>query len=97
MENKKLQKLSVAALIISVLPLATFIPTLLKITLSNGVRSIWGGANIVFVLAALCLSVICVRSSKSRSAVNVISTVISIFWVLMTVGIVALALFLNYL
>ena len=97
MENKKLQKLSVAALIVSVLPLATIIPTLLKITLSDGVRSIWAGANIVFVLVALCLSVICVRSSESRSAVNIISTAISVFWVLMIVGIVVLALFLNVL
>ncbi|TWH77759.1 hypothetical protein LY60_03268 [Sedimentibacter saalensis] len=96
-ENKKLQKLSVAALVVSALPLATFLPTLLKITLSEGVRSIWAGANIVFVLVALCLSVICVRSSESRSAVNIISTAISVFWVLMIVGIVVLALFLNFL
>lgn len=100
MENKKLQKLSVAALVVSALPLATFLPlspNATKITLSEGVRSIWAGANIVFVLVALCLSVICVRSSESRSAVNIISTAISVFWVLMIVGIVVLALFLNFL
>jgi hypothetical protein len=97
MENKKLQKLSVAALIVNVLPLATFIPRLLKITLSDGVRSIWAGANIIFVLTALCLSVISVRSSESRSAVNIISTAISVFWLMMIVGIVVLALFLNFL
>lgn len=97
MENKKRQKLSVAALAVSVLPLATFIPTLLKITLSDGVRSIWAGANIIFVLVALCLSVICVRSSESRSVLNIISTVISVFWVLIMAGIVVLALFLNFL
>lgn len=97
MENKKRQKLSVAALAVSVLPLATFIPTLLKITLLEGVRSIWAGANIVFVLAALYLSIICVRSSESRSVVNTISTAISVLWVLMILGIVVLALFLNYL
>lgn len=97
MEDKKLQKLSVTALIVSILPLATFIPRLLKLTLSDGVRSIWAGANIIFVLAALCLSVICVRSRESRSAVNIISMAISVFWVLMIVGIVVLALFLNFL
>ena len=95
MENKKLQKLSVAALVVSVLPLATFLPTLFKITLSEGVRSIWAGANIVFVLVALCFSVICVRSNESRSAINIISTVISVFWVLIMAGSVVLALFLN--
>ena len=97
MENKKLQKLSVAALVVSVLPLAIFIPTLFKITLSEEVRSIWAGANIVFVLTALLLSIICVRSSESRSTVNIISTAISVLWVLMILGLVVLALFLNFL
>lgn len=97
MENKKLQKLSVAALVVSVLPLATFLPTLFKITLSEGVRSIWAGANIVFVLAVLSLSMICVRSSESRSAVNIISTALSVLWALMILGIVVLTLFLNFL
>lgn len=97
MEHKKLQKTSVAALTFSALPLSTFIPVLLKITLTDEVRSIWAGANIVFVLAALSFSVICVRSSESRSSVNIISMAISAFWVLMIVGIVVLALFLNFL
>jgi hypothetical protein len=97
MENRKLQKVSGAALIVSVLPLATLIPVLLKITLSDGVRSIWAGANIVFVLVGLCLSIVCVRSRKSRSVVNIASTTISIFWVLLMAGIAVLALFLNFL
>lgn len=97
MENKKLQKLSVASLIVSVLPLATFLPVLLKITLPDSVRSIWAGANIVFALLALCLSIGCVRNHESRSIVNIFSTIISIFWLLIMAGIVALALFLNFL
>lgn len=48
MENKRLQKLSAAALIISILPLAAFIPTLIHITLSDNVRSILAGVNIFF-------------------------------------------------
>lgn len=97
MENKKFQKTSMAALIVSVLPLATFLPVLLKITLSDGVRNIWAFANIVFVLVGLCLSIVCVRGRESRSAVNITSTVISILWVLLVAGIVVLALFLNFL
>lgn len=95
MENKKLQKLSVAALVVSVLPLATFIPAMFKITLSEGVRSIWAVANIAFVLTALYLSIICIRSNKSRSAVNIISMALSVLWALMILGIVVLGLFLN--
>lgn len=71
MENKKFKKLSIAAVAISVLPLATFIPSLLNITLSDGVRSVWAGVNIASVLVGFVLSVICVKNQNSRSAVNI--------------------------
>jgi len=95
--TKKLQKLSLAALIVSLLPLATLVPVFLKITLPDGVRMVWAICNIVLALAGLLLSVICVKSEESRSAVNIMSTVISVALVLMMLGIVALALVLNYL
>ena len=95
--TKKLQKLSLAALIVSLLPLATLVPVFLKITLPDGVRMVWAICNIVLALAGLLLSVICVKSEESRSAVNISSTVISVALVLMMLGIVALALVLNFL
>ena len=95
--TKKLQKLSLAALIVSLLPLATLVPVFLKITLPDGVRTVWTVCNIVLVLSGLLLSVICVKSEESRSAVNIMSTVISVALVLMMLGIVALALVLNFL
>lgn len=95
--TKKLQKLSLAALIVSLLPLATLVPVFLKITLPDGVRTVWAVCNIVLALAGLLLSVICVKSEESRSAVNIMSTVISVALVLMMLGIVALALVLNFL
>lgn len=95
MENKKLKSLSIMALIASFLPVATLVPAFLKITLSDGVRTVLTGLNIVFVLLGLLLSVICVRNKESRSIVNIISTVISVLWILMMVGIVGLALFVN--
>lgn len=96
MENKKLKPLSVAALVVSVLPLATLIPSFLKITLSDGVRSLWAGANILFVVLGLVLSIICVRNKDSRSIINILSTAISALWLLLMIGIVALALFINF-
>lgn len=96
MGNKKLKSLSMVALIVSLLPAATLIPVFLKIVLSDGVRTVWAGANIVFVLLGLLLSVICVRSQESRSIVNIISTVVSVLWLLMMAGILAPALFLNF-
>ena len=95
--TKKLQKLSLAALIVSLMPLATLVPVFLKITLTDGVRMVWVICNIVLALTGLLLSVICVKSEESRSAVNIMSTVISVALVLMMVGIVALALVLNFL
>ena len=67
MEKKKFQSVSIAALIVSILPLAALAPSLLHLSLSDGVRTAWAGANVVFVLLGLILSVVCVRSRESRS------------------------------
>ena len=96
MEKKKLQKLSVAALSISILPLMTFIPVLFHVMLTDGVRSMWAGANILAVIAGLILSIICVKSRESRSVINIISTIISSFWLLLMGGMVAIALFISF-
>ena len=96
MEKKKLQSISIAALIVSILPLATLIPSFLHLSLADGIRTVWAGANIVFVLLGLILSVVCVRNKESRSIINIVSTAISVFWLLLIVGIVALALFLSF-
>ena len=95
--TKKLQKLSLAALIVSLLSLATLVPVFLKITLPDGVRTVWAICNIILATAGLLLSVICVKSEESRSIVNIMSTLVSVALVLMMLGIVALALVLNFL
>lgn len=96
MEKKKMKSLSIVALIVSVLPAAALIPAFLKITLSDGVRTVWAGSNIVFVLLGLFLSVVCVRNKESSSIINIISMVVSVLWILMMAGIVVLALFINF-
>ena len=40
MEKKKFQSVSIAAIIVSILPLAALAPSLLHLSLSDGVRSI---------------------------------------------------------
>ena len=97
MEEKKLQSISIAALIVSLLPLVALVPSFLHFSLSDGVRTIWAGANIIFVLLGLILSAVCVRSKESRSIINIVSTAISAFWALLIVGMVALALFLTFI
>ena len=96
MERKKLQSVSIAALIVSTLPLAALAPSFLHLSLSDGDRTTWAGANVVFILLGLILSVVCVRSRESRSIINIVSTAISVFWLLLMVGIVALAMFLTF-
>lgn len=95
--TKSKQTLSLAALIVSLLPLLTLVPVFLKIALPDGVRTVWAVCNIALALAGLLLSLVCVKSKKSRSAVNLLSTVISAALVLMMLGIVALALVFNFL
>ena len=97
MEKKKLQNISIAALIISMLPLATLIPVFLQIVLPDGLRTVWSNVNIACVIVGLCLSVICVKNNESRSSINIISTIISALLLLLVIGIVILALFLNFL
>lgn len=97
MENKKLKTLSMVSLIISVLPLATLIPVFLKISLPEGVSTAWSCVNIVCVVAGLILSIVCVKSDESRSPVNIASTIISVFWCLLVVGMMALALLLTFI
>ena len=95
MENKGLEKLSIEALVISILPLAAFVPTLFNIVLTNNIRSIWAVVNIFFAFLGLVLSIICVKSRDSRSMINIVSTVISNFWIVLMCGIVILSLFIN--
>lgn len=97
MENKKRKTLSMAALIVSILPTATLVPVFLKIILPEGVNTVWAGVNVVSAVAGFVLSGICVRSDESRSPVNIASTLISAFWCLLMMGMVVLALFLTFM
>lgn len=86
-----------AALIVSILPAATLVPVFLKITLPEGVNTVWAGVNVVSAVLGFVLSGICVRSDESRSPVNIASTLISAFWCLLMMGMVVLALFLTFM
>jgi len=97
MENKKLKTLSLVSLIISIIPVATLIPVFLKITLPERVSTAWAGVNIASAVVGLILSIVCVRSEESRSPVNIASTIVSVFWCLLMMGMLALALFLTFL
>lgn len=95
--TKKPQKLSLTALVVSLLPLAALVPVFLKITLPDGVRAVWAVGNIVLVLSGLPFSLICVKNRKSRSVVNIVSAIISVALALMMLGTAVPALVLGIL
>lgn len=97
MEKKELQNISIVALIISLLPLATLIPVFLQIVLPDRLRTVWGCINIACVITGLCLSIICVKNNESRSLINIISTIISALLLMLVIGIIILALLLTFL
>lgn len=96
MKKKKVKVFSICALVFSLFPLATFIPTFLGVTLTNGMQTVWAGTNILFILVGLLLSIICVRHAENRSVLNILSTIISIFWLLLMSGIIAFAVLLTF-
>ena len=73
MEKKKFQSVSIAALIVSILPLAALAPSLLHLSLSDGVRTAWAGANIVFVQYVYYDVVKLVQKCKSKELACLVS------------------------
>lgn len=96
MEKKTHPSIRIAALVLSVLPLAALLPSLLRLSLPDGVRTAWAIANAVFVLLGLLLSALCVRRREGRSAICIVSTAMSAFWALLMAAIAALALFRTF-
>lgn len=88
--------LSLIALICSMFPVLSYLLAAFKVTLSSGMQTVLTGANILCVLLGLGLSIACVKSNETRSITNIVSTIISIFWILMITGFLALALFLSF-
>lgn len=95
MESSKANKTSVVALIVSILPIFTLIPVLLQITLSDGVRLVWVVFNMICVLLGFVLSIIRIQRSERKGHMEKVPMWISSLWMLMVVGILAIALISN--
>ncbi|WP_195321088.1 hypothetical protein [[Clostridium] symbiosum] len=88
---------SYIALICSVFPLISYLLAMFKVTLSSSMQTVLAGMNVLCVLLGLGFSIACVKSSETRNTINIISTIISLLWVLMIVGILGLALTLSFI
>ena len=95
-ESKEISKIECGSIDYKPSAIGNIYPVLLHITLTDGVRSAWVGVNIFCIFVGLIISVICVKNRDSRNVINIISTTISSFWVLLMGGIVALALFIGF-
>ena len=95
MENKKANKTSIVALIVSILPIFTLIPVFLQITLPDGVRLVWVGCNMICVLLGFVLSIIGIRRSERKGHMEKVPMWINSFWMLMVIGILVIALISN--
>lgn len=91
----KLQKRCRAALLVSLLPLATLFPVFFKVALPDGMRHIWAIFNIGSALTGLTLSAVFVKRAEGRNAVSILALIVSAALVLLMLGITALALVLN--
>ena len=92
MEKKTRPSIRIAALVLSVLPLAALLPSLLRLSLPDAVRTAWAIANVVFVLLGLLLSALCVRRREGRSTIHIASALLSALWALLMAALAALAL-----
>ena len=95
MRRSKSAVFSVISLIFSVFPVFSLLLSALGITLSGGVQTALAGMNVLCALLGLGLSLTCVRNSETRSITNILSAVISTFWLVMIAGFLALALILS--
>lgn len=96
MKKETSQKLSIAALLLSLFPTISYVLPMFKISLVGGVQVAVAAANIICALTGFVLSVICVKKDETRNIVNIISTIISALWVLLIAGFGMLALFLTF-
>lgn len=97
MERNKWKAPRAAALAASLLPAAALLPALSRVTLPDGVRTLWAAANIAFTLAGLLLSAVCLGRKEGRGPAAVAALVLSALWLLLMAGIAALAPAVNAL
>lgn len=96
MKKSILKPLSIIALICSIFPAMSYLLAMFSIDLSSGIQRVLVGVNIMCVILGLGLSGVCIRSNGIRNIINIVSIIISIFWLLLIVGLLIFALFLSY-
>ncbi|MBP5597092.1 MAG: hypothetical protein J6Y02_17040 [Pseudobutyrivibrio sp.] len=95
MEKTQVKKIENMGLIACLLPVLTLIPTIFKIHLAPGVQSVWGIANVIFVIAGFVLTITALRMKKTRNAVNIIASCICLLWVLILLGAIVVVVVSN--
>ena len=93
----KKSKLSVVALVISLLPFITLLISLFSEKITGGLQMGLTALNVISILLGLGLSISVVKNPKRRDVFSIIALCISGFWGLLMVGILILGLILTFM
>ena len=93
----KKSKLSVVALVISLLPFITLLISLFSEKITGGLQMGLTALNVISILLGLGLSISVVKNPKRRDVFSIIALCIYGFWGLLMVGILILGLILTFM
>lgn len=93
----KKSKLSVVALVISLLPFITLLISLFLGKITGGFQMGLTALNVISILLSLGLSISVVKNPKRRDVFSIIVLCICGFWGLLTVGILILGLIFTFM
>lgn len=93
----KKSKLSVVALVISLLPFITLLIPLFSGKITGGLQMGLTALNVISILLGLGLSISVVKNPKRRDVFSIIALCICGFWGLLMVGILILGLILTFM
>jgi|GEM_PF-5320722 len=91
----KTNKMSIAALVLSVFPFITLLLTFLGVTLSDNLRTPMAMTNCICTFAAFILAVFLVKNKEKRNVPAILALIISGLLLLVIVGILIFALLYN--
>ena len=93
----KKSKLSVVALVISLLPFITLLISLFSGKITGGLQMGLTALNVISILLGLGLSISVVKNPKRRDVFSINALCICGFWGLLMVGILILGLILTFM
>ena len=93
----KKNKLSVVALVISLLPFITLLVSLFTTEITGGLQTGLIVLNVISILSGFVLSVSLVKNPKRRDVFSIVALCVCAFWGLLMVGILTFGLISTFM